>query len=139
MGAREPCACSTMRVICASTVASPSALRLAHHRAVVVERAGQHAAAHLAGQRSGLAGKHRFIHRGAALKDHCVHRKALTGKDQHAVAGLDLFERHNRLDAVHYATRRDRPQPRQGVECRQRAPLGTGFKRFAEQQKTHNQ
>ena len=68
IGARDDCACSTMRVICASTVSSPSESRLADDGAVVVERAGQHAVSRFAGQRSRFAGQHRFIHGGAAFQ-----------------------------------------------------------------------
>ena len=68
-------------------------LGAAHHGAVVVERAGQHAVAWLAGERSGFAGQHRLVDAGAAFDDGGVDREAFAGQDQHVVAGANLIQR----------------------------------------------
>ena len=114
-------------------------LSAANHSAVVVERAGQHAAARLAAERRGFAGKHRFVHGGAAFQNGRVHREALTGKNQNAVAGLNLGKRHNRLNAVHDAARSHGPQPGERVERGQCAALGAALQALAQKQKPKNQ
>jgi hypothetical protein len=83
---------------------------MANHRAFVIERPGQHASASLAVERSRLTRQHGFVHRGAAFQDRCVHREALSRQYQHAVAGLDLFERDNGLYTIHNAAGGRGPQ-----------------------------
>jgi hypothetical protein len=114
-------------------------LRAAGDGAVVVERAGQNASAGLARLRSGLAGEHGFVDRGAAFKNHRVHRKALAGQDQNAVAGLNLFERNDGLNAIENAARRDGTQTGQRVERGQGAALGAAFQALAQKQKSDDQ
>jgi hypothetical protein len=111
----------------------------ASHSPVVVERAGQYAASRLARLWGGLAGEHGLIDRGAAYENDGVHWKALAGKDEHAVAGLNFIQRHNGLYAVHDAPRRDRLQAGEGIESRQGALLGAGFERLAQQQEAENE
>jgi hypothetical protein len=81
--------------------------------AVVVERAGQYAASRLARLRGGLAGEHGLIDRGAASRMMASTGKALAGQDEHAVAGLNFIQRHNRLAR--------RPTMRRAVTGRRRA------------------
>ena len=114
-------------------------LGTASDRAVVVERAGQHAAAGLARQRSGFAGEHRFVYRGAAFQNGCVHGEALAGKNQNAVAGLNLFERHYGFDAVADAAGSGGAQAGERIERSQGAAFGSGFERLTQQEKSENQ
>ena len=114
-------------------------LGAAHHGAVVVERAGQHAPAWFARQRSGFAGQHRFVHAGAAFQDRGIDREALAGQDQHVVAGANFIERHEGFDAVHDAARSHRPQAAQRIERGQGTAFGTAFERLAQQQKAEDQ
>ena len=114
-------------------------LRPADHGAVVVERAGQDAAADFARQRRGFAGEHGFIDSGAAFNDGGVHREALAGKNQNVVAGLDLFKRHDGLHAVDNAARGYGAQAGERVERGQGAAFGAGFKALAQQQKSEDE
>ena len=114
-------------------------LRAANHGAVVVERAGQHAAADLARQRRGFAGEHGFVDGGAAFEDGGVDRKAFTGKNKDAVAGLNLFEGHDGLHAIHDAAGGYGTQPGERVERGQGAALGAAFEALAQEQKADDQ
>ena len=50
--------------------------------------------------RNGFAGDHRFINRGAALHDFAIDRYLVAGKDSHAIADNDIFQRHFLFAAV---------------------------------------
>ncbi len=114
-------------------------LSAANHRAVVVERSSQHAAAGFAFERRRLAGQHRLVDRGAALQNGRVHRKALPWQDENAVACLNLSERHNGLDAGYDAACRDGTQAGERVESGKGAAFGSCFKAFAQQEKAEDQ
>ncbi len=114
-------------------------LRTADDCAIVVERAGQDAAAGLALERRGFAGEHGFVDRGAAFDDGCVDGEALPGKDNDTVAGSHLVEGHDGLDAVDDAARSDGTQARKRVERGESAMFGAAFKTFAQEQKAENQ
>ncbi len=105
-------------------------LRPAYHGAVVVERAGQNPAARLALQRGGFAGEHRLVHGGAALEDRGVHREAFSRQNQHAVAGLYFFERHNGFRAIADAPGGGWAQAGERVERGQGAAFGAAFQAF---------
>ena len=89
-------------------------------------------AAGLAFEGRGFAGKHGFVHCGAAIEDRCVNREALARQDKNAVAYLDLRDRHNSLCAVNYASGCGWAQARERVERGQCAAFGANFKAFAQ-------
>ena len=68
-------------------------------RAVLVDGGGDHPVIHRFLHREALTGEGGFVHRGASLQDHTVHRNALTGADHHDVPGHDLLHRDLHLHA----------------------------------------
>ena len=114
-------------------------LRAADDGAVVVERAGENAAAGFAGLGGRFAGEHRFVHGGAAFEDGCVDGKAFAGEDEDAVAGLNFGEGDNGLNAVEDAACGNGTQAGERVEGGQGAAFGASFERFAEEQKADDE
>ncbi len=111
----------------------------AGYGAVVIERAGQHAAPRAALERSGFAGEHRLVDCCAAFEDRRVNREALARQDENAVAGANLIERNDGLDAVDDATRCYWLHAGERIKRGERAPFGSRFERLAQQKKAENQ
>ena len=67
--------------------------------AVLVDRGGDHPVVHRLFHRDALTGEGGFVHRGAPLQDHTVHRNALSGTDHHNIPGHDFLHRDLHLHA----------------------------------------
>ena len=93
IGSFEPCACSTMRMIWASTVSAPMRVaRKVKLPVLLMVPPTTSAPADLL-HRHRLAGDHGFIDEGGAFDDLAVDRDLLAGADLDDVAGEHLIER----------------------------------------------
>ena len=79
-------------------LAHPGGLK--DQEAPLVQGGAPDLALRLLGHRQALAGEHGFIHAGAALHHHAVHRDLLAGAHHHQVSHQHLFQGHFHLHAV---------------------------------------
>ncbi len=90
MGSLPLWACSTSRMIWASTLALPTAVARRGEGAGLVDRAAHHAVIDGFGDGHGLAGDHGFVHIALAFPHRAVHGHALAGAHLDEVAGLHV-------------------------------------------------
>ena len=133
IGALPDWASSTSRAICASAVSAPTFVaRTTSRPYVLIVRAGDLGArADVDGHR--LARQHRLVDRGRALLDDAVGRDLLSRPDDEEIAGDELVDRHEDLDAVAQHTRLLRAELEQRADRLARAPARASLEVAAEQ------
>ena len=89
IGSLAPCAASTVRTICASSVSAPTLRGAEAERAGPVDGAADDRVARLLAGRDRLAGDHRLVDEGRALDDLAIDRHALARPHDDDVAGHD--------------------------------------------------
>ena len=92
IGNLAPCACSTMRMICASVVSAQTPCGAELEAAGAVDGAAGDRIALGLGDGNRLSGDHALVDMGAALRDVPIHRNAFAGTHNEDVAGADPFD-----------------------------------------------